>query len=283
MSRKIQVYSLPVTRRQLFAMTYKGQFTLLIRLSLLISLFALPLFFVEGLRGVHSSLFQQRLESGGVDAVRAYLAEDNFFSLFCIPAFLILSVGLCGGYTLMKQYTFAEGFVFPGTFWQGIRKNAGEFLRLTLLFSVVFYLIRFARNFFVIRNLDIQIPAIIMEAVLQLLLLCAYLFGACQIPVYRNRLWRTAKNALLMTFIKLPKTAGVLLISYLPLRIVWYFQSTAASAAVLIAYTLLGWGHSILLTTLFCQSCFDELVNRSRYPQLYRRGLYDPQSGEDDL
>lgn len=284
MSKEIGCFALPVTRRQLLRQTYRSQFVLLMKLSLLISVFALPLMFVQGLRGAHGSVLQQTLAAGGGDdAIRAYLWENSILGFLDIPAYLILSVGLCGGYYLMKQYAFAEGFVFFATFRDGLKKDLWEYLKLTALFAAVSCMIRFSKNFIVMQNLTWQIPGVIIEAVMQVILLGGYVFGACQIPVYRNSTLRTAKNAMLMTFVKLPKLLGVLLVSFLPLRIVWYFQSTAASAVVMILYMLLGWGHSILVTTLFCHRCFDELVNRSQYPQLYRKGLYDPESEDEDL
>lgn len=283
MSKEKGLLALPVTRVQLFRQTYKTQFLLLMQLSLLVSLFALPLFFVEGLQGVHSSVWQETLADGGTpEQIRAYLAEQSIFRLLDIPAYLILSVGLCGGYSLMKAYTFSDGFVFFGTIREGLKKNLGEYLKLTLLFAAVSWLIGFSKNFIVMQNLTWQIPGVIIEAVLQLILLCGYVFGACQIPIYRNSIWRTAKNAMIMAFAKLPKMILVLLGSYLPLRIVWYFQSAAASAVVMVVYMLLGVGHAILVTTLFCQSCFDELVNRTQFPELYRKGLYDPESEDED-
>ncbi len=251
---------------------------MLCKLSLIMTLFALPLFFVEGLRGVSSSLLQKALADGaGEEALISYLNADSLQSLLYIPAWLILSVGLCGGYGLMRDYCFQEGVSFFATFCKALRENLKETLKLTAIFAAVHYLCHFSANFIVMQKPLWQIPVIMVEAVMQAILLGCYIFGLCQIPVYRNSAWQTAKNGVLFALLRLPKLLLVLLGSWLPLRLVWLLGVPAAGAAVLAVYIFIGFGHSILLTTLYCHHCFDEMINRSRYPEIYRKGLFRPE------
>ncbi len=262
----------PENRRQLFFFTWRTQKTLLLKISLAVSLFILPLLFTEGLRGVSSAYFAED------PAGRMNL--DSLVSLLYIPAWLVLSVGLCGCFGVMKAYTFQEGVWFFLTFRESLQENAGQSLKLSLLFSVLYYLIHFAANSVILQMPQWELAVKIAEAALLALWLGAWIFGLCQIPIYKNGTLRTVKNAWLFTFARMPGLLAVLLAGFLPLRLVWFFGIPQVSAAVLLVYILLGFGHSILLSTLFCQSCFDEIVNKTHYPGIYRRGLYDPKKDE---
>lgn len=263
----------PENRWQLFKLTWKTQKALLLKVSLAMSFFAIPLFFVEGLRGAASTYFEGNLAG--------WLNMDGLLSLLYIPAMLILSVGLCGSFGVMKSYTFQEGTWFFTTFRESLQENWKETLKLTFLFSILYYLIHFAANFLILRTPDWQIAILLVEAVVSILWLGAYVFGLCQIPIYQNNTLRTFKNAWIFTFARLPKLILALLGSILPLKLVSFLGITAVSAAVLLLYIIIGFGHSVLLMTLFCQSAFDEIVNRIHYPQIYRKGLLDPEDASD--
>ncbi len=265
----------PENRWQLFMLTWRTQKALLLKISLAVSLFAIPLFFVEGLRGVGSSYFEKDLTR--------WLNMDGLLSLLYIPAMLIFSVGLCGSFGVMKSYTFREGTWFFTTFRESLKENWKEALKLTLLFSVLYYLIHFAANFLILQAPDWQIAILLVEAAVLILWLGAYVFGLCQIPIYQNSTLRTFKNAWMFTFARLPKLIMVLLGSILPLKLVSFLGITVVSAAVLLLYIIIGFGHSVLLISLFCQSAFDEIVNRVHYPQIYRKGLLDPEDLRDEI
>ncbi len=265
----------PENRWQLFKLTWKTQKALLLKVSLAVSLFAIPLFFVEGLRGVASTYFEG-------DLVR-WLNMDGLLSLLYIPAMLILSAGLCGSFGVMKSYTFQEGTWFFMTFRESLQENWKETLKLTFLFSILYYLIHFAANSLILQAPDWQIAILMVEAAVLLLWLGACVFGLCQIPIYQNSTLRTFKNAWIFTFARLPGLVLVLLGSILPLKLVGLFGITSVSAVALLLYITIGFGHCVLLISLFCQSVFDDIINRIHYPQIYRKGLLDPEEASDSI
>ncbi len=257
--------TLPRTRLQLLRWTYRTQKALLLKISLTVSLFAIPLFFVEGMRGVSLGLLEQQ----------DYLNTDGILSLLYIPAWLFLGVGLCGCYGVMKAYTFQEGVWFFLTFRESLKENGKESLGLTLLFAFMHYLVHFAANFFVLQKPQWQAAVVIVEEAVQILWMGAWVFALCQIPIYRNPVLRTFQNAWRFALARLPGLLWMGAVTLLPLKAVGYFGIPGLTAGVLLAYILLGFGHSILVSTLFCQDSFDKLVNRIHYPGLYRRGLYE--------
>ena len=71
-----------------------------------------------------------------------------------------------------------------------------------------------------------------------------------------------------------------------PLLIVSFFSNTILSAITILVYTIIGFGHMVLATSLFTESYFDKVINETQFPSIYRKGLYqleeDDEEEEDD-
>lgn len=268
--------SLPVTRRQLFGFTYRTHLPFLMKLSLLLTLFALPLYAVEIVTQVfQSGVLSDFSATGDISYYRLYLSRNLFFALLRVPAGMILSVGLTGAFALMKAYTFADGYTFWGSFRQGIREDARRSLPVSLFFAVVSYLAEFSRCFLSMRDISWYVPAAVVATVLQLLMLGAYLFCMCQIPIYRASCPRLIKNGFLFTGKCLFGIVGIALVSLAPVPAAGLFGSLTVIFVTAGLFAFLLFGNGILLITLYCQHCFDELINRDHYPEIYRKGLFD--------
>lgn len=267
--------SLPVNRIQLFQFTYKTHLMFLIKLSLLLFCFAIPLLVVIILRGgAEQVLWKSVGNEISEEIVQLYFSQSIFLDLFYIPCFLIMGCGLTGAYSLMKRYTFGEGYLFKEDFFQGIKENGRECGMVTLCFSVVFYLVSTSKNLISLWNFNYYIGIVVFESIWKGILLCAYIFSLCQIVIYRNMIFRTMKNAVLFTFAELPKIAGIMAVTYLPLVLCFWVSSVIVVSIGLFIYLVIGFGNAVLVTTLYCQSCFDRMVNKRFYPELYRKGLF---------
>jgi len=268
------VIGLPVTRRQLFKFTFRTHFTFLVKLSLLMSAFALPLFFVIIFNGFFAGNLVITPETTTAE-INAVLSRQIFLDLLYIPAILILSLGFAGAYNLMKEYAMQDGYSFTHSFFGGIKKNGLEFFYLGLFFSIVFYLTQFAINYLTIININYYVPAVFVMAIILVVVMDAVVFALCIIPVYRNKFLRTLKNSFLFAFAKLPTITGIVLITYLPLFVVHFFGITLLNAIIIAVYIIIGFGNSVLVTTLYAHHCFDESVNKKSFPEIYRKGLYN--------
>lgn len=270
-----EAWKLPINRRQLFVFTYRTHIGLLIRLSLLLALFSLPMFLVglisEAMQG---SLSAQWLTAEDLTAYRTFLVRGMFGASLNIPAGLILGIGLTGAFSLMKDYTFADGYLFLKSFFGGIRANRKDALVLTLLWTVTEFLIRFAHLYLSMYAVSLYTPMLIVTLVLRLILLCAYLFALAQLPVYRASAMRTCKNGFLFTFSRLLPTMGLACLTFAPV-VATDLLGGAVRVIVFCLYAAILWGNAVLSITLWCQHCFDETVNRTQFPEIYRRGLYD--------
>ncbi len=273
------IINLPVTRRQLFKFAYRRHLGFLIKLSLILSLFALPLMFVYVIKG---SIAGQVLNEFTNESIIRYLNIEIYTDLLYIPSLIILSIGLAGSFTLMKQFVYQEGFVFMKSFFVGIKKNGKEFILVTLIYSIIYYLINFAKNYFGIINISYYMIMTIISAVLLLILLCCSIFSYTMIPVYKNKISRTIKNSFFFTTNQMYKIIGIAFITIIPFFIIPYINTflTKEIAALillitLVIYMIIGLGHSVLTTTLYCHHVYDKLINQDNFKGLYRKGLYD--------
>ena len=122
----------------------------------------------------------------------------------------------------------------------------------------------------------------IFTTLISVLIFNMVIFAYCQIPIYTNRFFQLIKNSFLFTFSRLWKISGVLIITFIPLLIVSLFQSLIAAFIIYFAYIFIGFGYAVLFTTLYCHSVFDEMVNKTQFPSIYRKGLYDESDDEDE-
>lgn len=267
---------LPVNRVQLFKFTYRTNLILLIKLSLLLFFFVIPLLVVTMVRGGFEQIYWT--ETAGektVETLQFYFSQSIFLDLFYIPCFLVMGIGLSGAYSLMKAYTFGEGYIFKVNFFRGIRENGKEGALITLFFGVLYFLVSTSKNLISMWDFEYYTVMVIFEGVSGLVLLCAYVFALCQMVIYRNSFVRTVKNSLLFTFSVLPKIVGIVAITYLPFILCFSSSFGIVLGIVLFVYLGLGFGNAVLVTTLFCQSCFDKMINVKYYPEIYRKGLFD--------
>ena len=271
---KSVLISLPVNRVQLFKFTFKTQWSMLVKVSLLLTVFAIPLFILGVVKGVVSSniMFQMQQNPDNGELLKQYFSQQIFLDIFNIPCFVILSLGFAGAYTVIKQFVFQEGFTFFKSFFQGIKKNGKEFALVTLFFSVIYYLLLFLQNYLSLMNFEVYIMVTIFTTLISVLIFNMVIFAYCQIPIYTNRFFQLIKNSFLFTFSRLWKISGVLIITFIPLLIVSLFQSLIAAFIIYFAYIFIGFGYAVLFTTLYCHSVFDEMVNKTQYPSIYRKG-----------
>ena len=281
---KSVLISLPVNRVQLFKFTFKTQWSMLVKVSLLLTVFAIPLFILGIVKGVVSSniMFQMQQNPDNGELLKQYFSQQIFLDIFNIPCFVILSLGFAGAYTVIKQFVFQEGFTFFKSFFQGIKKNGKEFALVTLFFSVIYYLLLFLQNYLSLMNFEVYIKVTIFTTLISVLIFNMVIFAYCQIPIYTNRFFQLIKNSFLFTFSRLWKISGVLIITFIPLLIVSLFQSLIAAFIIYFAYIFIGFGYAVLFTTLYCHSVFDEMVNKTQFPSIYRKGLYDESDDEDE-
>ena len=278
MEKKINI-SLPINRWQLFKFTYRNHLSLIIKLSLMIAIFSIPLFTFLIVKSVFANaLLSQINQDNELIILQRYYYQEIILDIFYIPCFVILAIGLSGGFFVMKKYLYQEGFTFFKDFRNGMKKSK-EFILSTLILSIILYLLLFLKNFFSYINFQYYIPLSIFVFIIFFLLVNVFIFTYCQIHIYSNNIFHLIKNALCFSFNQLFKVSLINLITIFPLVLFMNFQNAVLKIIIILIYFIIGFGNCLLITMLYSCSVFDELINKDRFPSIYRKGLYN---GEDE-
>lgn len=271
--------SLPINRKQLYKQAYKTAFFTIVKLSLLISLFALPLVVLVLCRNTAQSHLLKEL-STNTELYQTYLSREIFWNITYIPALIVLSIGLTGAHYVIKAYAFGDGYTLGRTFWSGIKNDFKRAIINGILFSVTYFLIAFAQCYISMLSQNWFTATYIIKWALIILLAGTYAFCLSQLPIYKGGAMRIFKNSFLLTFSALPKTVLAIILSYLPLFVILFLSNNTLVLVIVAIYMTIGFGNAVLITTLFCHGTLDELVNMKNYPEIYRKGLYDENDTE---
>lgn len=266
--------ALPINRRQLYVQAYKTAFSTLIRLSLLMSVFTIPLLVLIIFKNIDLSNLLAEAESIE-NFHQIYFTHDIIWNATYIPALTILSLGFCGAHYVIKAYAFSDGYTLWKTFWKGLKGDFKRCIVISILFAVIYFLISFGHCYITILDENWFTATYILKWALVLVIACAYAFCVAQLPIYKGSALRMFFNSFLLTFSSLPKSVLSILLSYLPLFVAYVVSNNILTIIIVALYISIGLANASLVTTLFCHEALDKLVNINQYPEIYRKGLYD--------
>lgn len=273
--------SLPANRKQLYFQAFRTALPTLIIISLWVSLFALPLVAAKIWRDTAQSQLLQKL-ADDPSLYSTYLSQEVTWDLISLPTFVIFGIGLYGAHCSAKAYAFGDGYTASGTFFKGIATDFWRCLATTAMFGATFFLISFAKNYIGITFGESGYAvATVLQWVFGAVVACAYTFCLCQMPVYKASIWRLFSNSFLLAFAKLPQTVLAIAAGYLPFFVAKLVNNDIVTLVIVAVYASIGFAHGTMITTLYCHSALDQLVNKRLYPQIYRKGLYDDEQLSD--
>lgn len=270
-AQEYTVAMLPHDRKQAFWDVMKLQGWKLVKLGLLLLLFALPIhllalsepILIVQLQG--QSLTQQEV------AVMA-MQLRNLRSLINIPLLMIFSVGFAGACHVVRQLAWGEPVAFGYDFKKGIRQNWKQMLILAAVVGVVQWLCVYCTGLSSADDGSFASYMVYLPMVAAVLLgipIGAYM-TAC-IPVYTNTFGQNIRLGLVL-FLKAPaKTLGALACTGLVFIsfVAPYFYLNLVGrllVSVLIPVLMLAW-------FLYSYNKLDKYVNPRFFPELVGRGI----------
>jgi hypothetical protein len=223
------------------------------------------------------------LEDGTAISESLYLFQvRNVFSVVFLFTNVLLFLGLGGLYGLLQKLIFAEPFdELRGVYFAGLKKNAKQFIALSLVFSVVAEFFNLIVSYYS-NDLSspISIVSIVIAAIVLLALLIFLFLGLPLSNLYRISFGALFKDSFIFFAVKILRNLGLFLLAYLPLLLLalpsLYFQMIY-SFALLLVYP----PYFALLGILEMNSEADDLINPTRFPELIRKGLDAPSSKKD--
>ena len=269
----LTVKELPHTRWQIFVDLLKNQKRQMVSLSMLLFVFLLPLV-VDILI---FNMFIYGVPSGSENYGATIFALIFYMMLVAIPCSMIGFVGLSGLAHVSKMIVWQEGVLMGPEFFIGIKKNWKHALIFGFVWGVSLFILVVGIFFMLRTQLIVDQPWVnsvgIGLCIVQFIILsivCVYtLTYGCY---YCNNAWQVFKNSFVFFVAKFFKNLGMFVLTT-GLIVGLMFVDFIAQIAIIIviaflsSYMMIGW-------TLLSHEAFDQYINKTNYPDYYKKGLY---------
>ena len=261
--------SFPKNRFEVFFDLFFHRFGTLLLISLLTSVFFLPLFVL------HSYAFSlTMIDSSTEEAVR-YIYNVRFWEyILNIPAIMIASLGVAASVHVIRKLAHAEMVFIGHDFKDGMRRNwhigLWNGFVLGISSALLLYGLEYAKadSFF--------LTAIINGAsVLQFVIVSiASLYNYAGCDTYDLSLGKLILNSLLFLVKELPINIAYLLLMVAPLSVCFFFSNLYVWLIGFLIVALIGISYSLLIMTLFVDYSFDKHINKTNYPEIVDKGVW---------
>ncbi len=283
--------TLPSTRWEQFWDILKGNFGKLFLVNIIVLLTFIPVLFVFYMR--YSSIvgystvypFSQGFGLGYmapnslVGYPESIVFSSNVTTLIFLPfAFLIASIGISGGAYVIRNMIWTEGVFVANDFVRGIKLNIKQVLKITLFFSMIFYILMTVIslcNVYIIQGDNAWIYVIVKYMMILLLVMSIFmsLHMIAQTISYDLTFRQLLKNSFLFTIALLPYNIIFILLGIIPAGLL-YLGSLLTIIGVLF-YLIIGISWFFLIWMEYSQWSFDKFIN-PRIPNAKKnRGIYE--------
>lgn len=282
------IEKLPNSRWSVFKDVLFNRFGALVKINLLMVLFALP--------AVVWYILSQRLQVNAgaainytgnygfgypliTDAIKGgqilTLQLNTISSLIMIPLLMIASIGLAGGFHTMKLLVWGEGIAIANTFFKGIKSNILPFLWSTLLIGLGLALVQYNISAYGLY-LDSGVLAVLSlttSIILLVILIFMSLFMFTQSATYKLKFWGLIKNSFLFAIGMIFQNIFFVGLTAIPVLIM-LFAGSQISIFIIVFYLFIGLSLTVLIWTLYAHYVFDKYLNDNIEGAIKDRGIY---------
>lgn len=257
----------PQTRLKQFGDIFKHRFLELLKISLLQTVFNMPL-----IASVVLFYILLRNVNGNQNALMTvFLIQGGSLIISVACSF----IGMTGTFYCMKKMIYAEGEFAASSFFIGLREEWVKGLIIGLLpgFSSALSMIGFFYLYFYLAQ-EQAVVAGFGFAILAIQLLVVFIlsyYSIAQTVVYSNKLRFIFKNSFIMTLIRFPINLLLFIIYPGILIALFCIMEITMFVGIGLLVFFAAFGH--LVWMLNAVSAFDKYINKENYPDYYRKGL----------
>ena len=271
---------LPVNRQKQYGFVYRTNFMTLLKCSLLLFAFELPIFAQLILLLIYTGPIVVNSSLSSAEKFVSLLNLVKVIALFTPLSLPILSIGILGVSYVYKKIIYNDGFLLFRDFKSGIKEGKQGILLSFLLSVLMTMLVIGTLSLYSFLSLT---GFFVLCFVMLLLLFLSFILLQYQnlfsLYYYQN-LFGNIKNSFLFTFHSLFSSFGILFLEigvFVILYSIDWFSLSRLTFLTLIGMILQIFFFSVngmLIFQLNAVSKFDKLINIKDYPEIYQKGLY---------
>jgi hypothetical protein len=260
---------LPKTRKAQFWDILRHQMRTVISSSMLVTLFALPLFALYIVFNVFIGAAYAR--GDGTDVIFSLFFYGG---LLAIPCLVILNIGFSGAFNVAKRLVFGEGLLLNVAFYYGLKENWKKAILMSIINALSFVLALLGSVYLLLY----YVAAPILVGVGVGLLAVQYIiigimtpYYMSQICFYQNKVMAVIKNSFLFALMKLPLNFAIFALAPgLIIALVFANDITSyVGMGLFVFFNFIG----VLLWNLNNSRVFDRFINQDHYPDYVNKGL----------
>ena len=287
--------TLPTGRWSLFWDIFKGRFSKLVIVNLLMVVFCIPFIAVYFLRymmlvGQGTLLPSNTLgvawpavpDIAGLEQ-QMILSTNLLWGALLVVAALIAGIGIAGGIYVIRNMVWTEGIFVANDFWRGIKINAVVVIQSTLFYGILLYFFTISIDAASVviatgsGNNTLMVISQVFCYIAIALLTMMYLWMLSMGANYKLKFFRLLKNAFLMTFGMIFHNILFVALMAIPLILVLLGSFFAMFGYIILI--LFGLSYALLVWLDYSQWVFDKYFESKREGGKINRGIY-PKAGK---
>ena len=286
--------TLPTNRWGLFWDIFKGRFSKLVIVNLLMLIFFIPLILVIVLRYLYIGVQGARLPfSGGIGTgygvvpgmlglpEQLTMSTDVIFVALMLVAAMIAAVGISGGMYVIRNMVWTEGIFVANDFWRGIKINVVVVLQATVFCGVLGYLLITSINWATWMNAVgqgnsiLNTISIVVSYIAVFVLIMMFLWMLSMGGNYKLKFFQLIKNAFLMSFGLVFQNIFFIICMAIPL--IFFLLGSLGNFFMMIGVIIMllfGISYMLLVWFNYSQWAFDKFFESKREGGKVNRGIY---------
>lgn len=296
--------TLPTNRWQLFWDVFKGNFSKIVKVNLLILLFFIPTVVVlyvgiqyrdgNGLLGPYNMGTAMGYPCPGsllgISEWNIVMTELLLYGMLFV-SMIIAAIGIAGGMYVIRNMVWTEGIFVGSDFWRGVKLNYKNALQTALFFTAV---LLFSKTMINLANFSLIGVGKTQSVLLKIsmgtswvLIVLATLMSFWMIALgvnYKMGFFLLLRNSLLMTIGTLPQSIFFGALAILPF-LLFALTNVLGVLVLLIGFliaVLFAFSWSFLLWLDFAQWVFDKYINPKLSGAKVGRGIYNKDGTKEE-
>lgn len=201
-----------------------------------------------------------------------------------IPFIVVLGLGIGGGLYFFKKTFFGEGSDVHKDFFIGIKKNGKEFSLIFFILGLLYFGLHIGSaliDYSTSMNSYVKMICIGGLYALFIIFFAIFMMIQGQCLFYRASISQLVHNSIRFFIGDFLRAIGLTLLVLLPFLLFEFIPYMIAQGIVILICLLFYFAFADSACVLYFMHLFDRVINKTHYPEIYRKGLIKDESKDD--